>query len=88
MAQRTGDAKPRDVIVGVHRCLKAYDGVHFQERDRGGRTLVHFEPDLQRGGRIHVLLDDVVQVKRFGPDVLVAESLEAEHLLALRDKGG
>jgi hypothetical protein len=35
-----------------------------------------------------VLLDDLVQVKPVGPDLLVAEGVEAEHALAFRDDGG
>jgi hypothetical protein len=71
-----------------------------QERDSGRRTLeidfledaswqrvrVHFEADLQRRGRVHVLLDDLVQVKLVSPQLLVAERLEAEHPPALRDR--
>jgi CRP-like cAMP-binding protein len=52
------------------------------------RVRVNFEPDLQRSGRIHVLLDDLVQVKFVSPHLLVAERLEAEHPLAFRDNGG
>jgi hypothetical protein len=32
-----------------------------------------------------VLLDDFVQVKRVGPDLLVAEGVETKHALAFRD---
>jgi hypothetical protein len=54
---------------------------------RGLVRRADFEADLQRSGRIHVLLDDLVQVKRVGPHVLVAERLEAKDPLPLRDKG-
>jgi hypothetical protein len=74
-------------------------GIHRQERDCGGRAReidfledtgwqrvrVNLEPDLQCSRGIHVLLHDLVQVKRVGLDLLVAEGLEAEHALAFRD---
>ena len=94
--------KPGDVIVGIHRGLQAHDGIHLEQRDRRGRTLeidlledagrqrvrVHFEPDLERGRRIHVLLNNLVQAKLVGPELFVAEGLEAEDALAFGDVGG
>ena len=102
MTERAGDAKPRDVIVGIHRGLQTHDGIHLEQRDRRCRTLeidlledaggqhvrVHFEPDLERGRRIHVLLDDLVQAELVGPELFVTEGLEAKNPLALGDLGG
>jgi hypothetical protein len=52
--------------------------------DSGGEHVrVHFESDFECGGRIHGLLDDLVPAKLLGPNLLVAEGLEAEHTLAL-----
>ena len=90
----------RDAIVRVHGRLEAHDGIHLEQRDRRRRALeidllehawrqhvrVHFEPDLQRGRRIDAFLDDLVQAKRVGPQLLVAERVEAEDALALGDK--
>ena len=102
MTERAGDAKPRDVIVGIHRGLQAHDGIHLEQRDRRGRTLeidlledagrqyvrVHFEPDLERSRRIHVLLNNLVQAELVGPELFVTERLEAKNALALGDLGG
>ena len=102
MTERAGDAKLRDVIVRIHRGLKADDGIQLEQRDRrrraleiglvegpgGQRVRVHFEPDLERGRRVHVLLDDLVQPERVGPEFLVAKRFEAEDPLALGDEGG
>ena len=52
------------------------------------RVRVHFEPDLERRRRIDVLLDDLVQAERVGPELLVTERVEAENALALCDLGG
>ena len=101
MTERAGDAKPRDVIVRVHGGLDAHDGIHLEQRDRRRRALeidlfedpggqhvrVDFEPDLERGRRVHALLDDLVQTERVGPDLLVAEGIEAKDALALGDEG-
>jgi hypothetical protein len=58
-------------------------------KDSGGqRVRVHFEPDLERGRRIYILLDDFVQTKLVGPDLFVAEGVEAEDTLALCDERG
>ena len=102
MTERAGDAKPRDVIVRVHGGLEAHDGIHLEQRDRRRRALeidlledarrqhvrVHFEPDLERGRRIDVLLDDLVQAELVGPELLVTEGVEAKDALALGDLGG
>ena len=102
VTERAGDAEPRDVIVRVHGGLEADDGVHLEQRHRrrraleidlledpgGQRVRVHLEPDLERRRRVHALLDDLVQAERVGPELLVAEGLEAEDLLALGDEGG
>jgi hypothetical protein len=102
VTQRAGHAQPRDVVVRVHGGLDAHDGIHLEEGYRRGGTLeidlvensrgqnvgVHLEPDFQRGGRIHGLLDDLVQAKLVGPELLVAEGLEAEHPLALCNELG
>jgi hypothetical protein len=81
---------------------EAHDRVHLEQRDRRRRALeidlvedslrqrvrVHLQADLQRSRRVHALLDDLVQAKRVGPELLVAECLEAEDALALGDEGG
>ena len=54
----------------------------------GQHVRVHLEPDLERGRRVDALLDDLVQAERVGPELLVAEGIEAEDLLALGDEGG
>ncbi len=70
----------------------AHDRVHLEQRDRRRRALeidlfedpggqhvgVHLEPDLERGRRVHALLDDLVQTERVGPELLVTEGVEAE----------
>ena len=87
------------MIVGIHRGLQTHDRIHLEQRDRRGRTSrstfsrtpagsasgVHFEPDLQRRRRIHVLLDNLVQAELVGPELFVAERLEAKNALALGD---
>jgi hypothetical protein len=101
MTERAGDATPGDVIIGIHRGLQAHDGIHLEERDRRGWTLeidfledqgrqhvrVHFEPDLERRRRIHVLLDDLVQPELVGPELFVAERVETKNSLAFGDLG-
>ena len=101
MTERARDAEPRDVIVGVHGGLKADDRVHLEQRDRRRRALeidllenagrqhvgVDLEPDFERRRRIDALLDDLVQAQRVGPELLVAERVEAEDLLALGQEG-
>jgi hypothetical protein len=62
--------------------------IDLVENSRGQNVGVHLEPDFQRGGRIHGLLDDLVQAKLVGPELLVAEGLEAEHPLALCNELG
>ena len=54
----------------------------------GQHVRVHFEPDLERHRRIHVLLDDLVQAERVGPELLVTKGVEAEDTLALGEEGG
>jgi hypothetical protein len=90
------------VIVGIHLGLQAHNGIHFEQRDRRCRTLeidlfedsggqyvrVHFESDLERGRRIHVLLDNLVEAERVGPELFVAEGVETKNALALGDLGG
>jgi hypothetical protein len=87
------------VIVRIHRGLQTHDRIHLEQRDRRGRTLeidflenaggqhvgVHFEPDLERRRRIHVLLNNLVQTERVGPELFVTERLEAKSALALGD---
>ena len=60
----------------------------FSRMPGGQHVRVHFEPDLERGRRIHVLLDDLVQAELVGPELLVTEGLEAKNALALGDLGG
>ena len=48
---------------------------------------VHFEPDLERSRRIDVLLDDLVQAKLVGPELLVAHGIKPEYLLTVGDEG-
>ena len=102
MAERAGDAKPHDVIVRVHGGLDAHDGIHLEQRDRRRRALeidlvedsrrknvrVHLEPDLECRRRVHVLLNDLVQAERVGPELLVTKGIEAEDALALGDERG
>ena len=97
MTERARDAKPRDVIVGVHRGLNAHNCIHLQERDRRCRALeidllknsrrqhvgVHLEPDFQRRRRVDVLLDHLVHAERVCPELLVAKSVEAKDVLTL-----
>jgi hypothetical protein len=101
MAERAGHSHARQVIVGVNRRLEADDRIHLQQRDRRRRALeidlleepgrqdvrVHLQPDLQRGCRIHALLDDFMQPQLVGPHRFVAEGVEAKHPLALGDAG-
>ena len=101
VAERAGDAESRDVVVGVHGGLEAHDGVHLEQRhrrrraleidlveDAGGQRLgVDLEPDLERRRRIDALLDDFVQPELVGPDLLVAEGIEAKDLSAFVDLG-
>ena len=96
MTERAGDAQPGDVIVGIHRGLQADDRIHLEQGDRRGRTLeidlledtgrqgvgVHFEPDFERCGRIHVLLDNLVQAELVGPELFVAEGVEPKYALS------
>ena len=102
MTKRAGDAKPGDVIVGIHSGLQAHDGIHLEQRDRRGRTLeidfleeaggqyvrVHFKPDLECSGRIHVPFNNLVQTKLVGPELFVTEGLETKNALALGDLHG
>ena len=44
--------------------------------------MIH-EVSVDRHCLVHVLLDDLVESERVGPDLLVTESVKAEDLLAL-----
>ena len=102
MAERAGDAEPRDVVVRIDGGLQADDRVHLEQRDRRGRALeidlledaggqrvgVHFQPDLERRRRIDALLDDLVHAELVGPELFVTEGLEAEDALALGELRG
>ena len=55
----------------------------FSQDSRRQHVGVHLESDLQRRRRVHVLLDDFVHAQLVGPELLVAEGLEAEDPLPL-----
>ncbi len=56
------------------------------ENPRGQDVGVDFEPDRERRRRVHALLDDLVHVKRVGPELLVTKRIEAEDALAVGDR--
>ena len=101
MTERAGHSDACQVIVGVNGCLEADDRIHLQQRDGRRRALeidlveepgrqdvrVDFQPDLERGRRIHALLDHLMQPQLVGPHHFVAEGVEAKHPLALGDAG-
>ena len=94
VTERAGDSETRDVIRGVDLGLHPDNRVHLEKGDGRGRALevdlvqntwwksvcIHLEADLERRGRVDRFLDDVVQVKRVGPELLVAKRLEAKNL--------
>jgi hypothetical protein len=75
-------------------------GVHLEQGNRRGGTLeidllqdtrrehvrIHLETDLERRGRVNGLLDYFVQMKRVGPELLVAEGGESKNLLTVRER--
>lgn len=57
MAEPTGDAQPRDVIVRVHGRLDADDGIQLEQRHRRRRTLEIDPVENSRRQRIRVHLE-------------------------------
>jgi hypothetical protein len=68
-----GERRGRAVQVD----LAGGDGILHRLRERVG---VHSQADGQRDRRRHRLLDDLVHAERVGPELLVAEGVEAEDL--------
>ena len=88
------------MIRGVDLGLHPDNRVQLEKGDGRGRALevdlvqntwwksvcIHLEADLERRGRVDRYLDDVVQVKRVGPEPLVAKRLEAKNLPPVGDR--
>jgi hypothetical protein len=62
-------------------CRRRVLEIDFCKDPRWQHVCVYFQPDLERGRGIHILLDDLIEMELVVPELIVSKGIKPEGLM-------